>query len=272
VTRPARSRRPAPRARRRPIVGAVSSLPTFVLSRSCSTRRGPAAAAVLALTASTALLARPAAAQVGHAPAASPFEDLEFRQAVTLQGGWFSASGGPAGVAPRGGALGGVQYDLLVGGPAFLTVRLREVASERTVIDPARDAGDRVIGTEQRPLTLLDVGLSVALTGQKTYRRLVPLVHVGAGAASNFQGTDPGGFRFGTRLALAYGAGLRWVPQGRRLAYRADVGWHMYQMRYPASYFQAGLDSTSVFPAGQSTSSWRNNMAITVGASYQFRR
>jgi len=261
-------------ARRRPTSGAAPSLPTYVPSRSCPSRRGAVAAAALAscLAAALAVGARPVAAQVGHLPERSPFEDLEYRQSVTVHGGWLQAGGGRAGVAPRGGALGGLQYDLLIGGPASFTVRLREVASERTVIDPARDAGDREIGTEQRPLTLLDVGLSIALTGQKSYRRLVPLVHAGAGIASNFQGADPGGFRFGTRFALAYGAGVRWVPPGRRLAYRADLGWHLYQVRFPGSYFQPGLDGTQVFPAGQSNSSWQNNMAITVGASYQFRR
>jgi hypothetical protein len=235
----------------------------------------PALRSALALAG--AVLALPAlphalAAQVGYEPARSPFQDLEYRQGLTLTGGYLAASAGRGGVGPTGGPLAGVRYDLLMAGPAWFTARVQGVASERTVIDPARDAGDREIGTEQRPLTLLDVGLSIALTGQKSYRRLVPLVHAGAGIASNFQGADPGGFRFGTRFALAYGAGVRWVPPGRRLAYRADLGWHLYQVRFPGSYFQPGLDGTQVFPAGQSNSSWQNNMAITVGASYQFRR
>lgn len=253
----------------------ASSLPTYVPAplpgARAVTLRALRPLALLGI-AGAALLARPARAQIGHAPQNSPFEDLEFRQAITLQGGYFAADAGPAGVAPKGGALLGAQYDLLIGGPGWLTVRLRNVLSERTVLDPARDAGDRVLGTERRPLTALDVGISLALTGQKSYKRLVPLVHTGIGAISNFAGEDPGGFSFGTRFALAYGGGVRYVVPGNRLSLRADAGWHLYQVRFPASYYAPGLDSTSVFPAGRSRSSWQNSLAITAGVSYQFRR
>ena len=55
------------------------------------------------------------------------------------------------------------------------------------MIDPARPVSRRVLGIEQRPLTLADVGFSFALTGQKSWHGLVPLVHLGAGLASNLR-------------------------------------------------------------------------------------
>lgn len=219
-------------------------------------------------------LGAPAAAraQVGFPPARSPFSDLEFRQNFSLLGGYLSAGKDPVGVAPRGGALVGVQYDLGFGGPVFLTTRVRSVLSERTAIDPARPAGGRLIGTEQRPLTLADVGLTLALTGQRAFHGLVPLVHGGVGAASNFEGADPGGYSFGTSFAFVYGLGARFVPAGRRLAFRADLGNTVYRVRYPQAYAAPGLDGTSVIAPTARRQRYLNNTAITAGVSYQFRR
>jgi hypothetical protein len=235
------------------------------------TRRPPAAApAALA----AALLALPAAAgaQVGYPPARSPFSDLEYRQQVSILGGYFGAKADPARVAPRGGGIFGVQYDLGFGGPVLITTRVRSVASERTVIDPIRPAASRVLGTEARPLTLADAGITLALTGQRSYRRVVPLVHAGVGVASDLGRADPGGFRFGTSLALSYGLGARYVPAGTRWSLRADAGNTLYRVRYPQIYSTPGLDATSVVPTDASLSRWLNNTAITAGVSYQFRR
>lgn len=226
----------------------------------------------LALAATAVLLPAGVRAQVGYPPARSPFEDLEFRQNFSLLGGYFAAKADPVGVAPRGGALVGLQYDLGFGGPAILTTRVRTVFSERTAIDPARPKAQRVLGTEQRPLTLADVGLTLALTGNRTFHGFVPLVHGGAGIATTFAGADPGGFTPGTSFALAYGLGARYVPRGTRLAFRGDLGSTLYRVRYPSGYAVAGIDSTSVLPATASLTRWLNNLSVTAGVSYQFRR
>lgn len=234
-------------------------------------RRPLVGAAVLAALGAVLPVAG-AGAQVGYPPARSPFSDLEYRQTFSILGGYYSAKADPAGVAPGGGGIFGVQYDLGFGGPVALTTRVRTVASERTVIDPIRPTGQRVLGTEQRPLTMADVGLSLALTGQRSYHHLVPLVHGGVGVVSNFAGADPGTFKFGTSFAFAYGLGVRYVPTGTRWALRADLGNSLYRVRYPQTYATTALDSTSVIPAASSLTRWLNNTAITAGVSYQFRR
>ena len=216
--------------------------------------------------------AAPLAAQVGYPPAQSPFEDLEYRQGIGLYSGYYRAATDRVGVAPQSGPLVGARYDIALGGPATFTARLGGVLADRTVIDPARSAGRRELGTERRPLGLADVGITLGLTGQKSYRGFVPTLHGGAGLATNFAGADPGGFKFGTRFALVYGAGLRYVPRGSNLSVRADLGSHLYQIRYPDRYFTAGLDSTSVLPSDASKSSWTNNLSATLGVTYQFFR
>lgn len=226
-------------------------------------------AAVVALAAGTA--ATTARAQVGHVPDRSPFVDIEYRQSFTPFAGYLFAAGDPAGVAPQSAPLFGAQYDVYLGGPASFTARVATALSDRTVIDPARPLSRRVLGVERRPLTMLDIGLTLALTGQKTFRGIVPVVHGGLGLVSNLKGADPGGLSLGTRFAFAYGAGVRYVPNGRWAA-RADVGWRAYQLRYPDRYFEPALDSTQVLPANASKSKWLNNPSVTVGLTYQLFR
>lgn len=226
----------------------------------------------------------PAGGEIGYSPIRSPFADLEFNQSFTLLGGYFNAARDPAGVAPKPGPLVGLQYDL-GGGPAIFTARVRDVLTTRTVLDPARPVSTRVIGTEKRPLTLADLGLTLALTGARTFHGFVPFIHAGAGVATNFGGTDPGGFDFGTSFALAYGLGVRYVPSpASRYALRLDVGNSLYRVRYPDSYTRPatgygydttrfrGIDTTSILPVNTSLSRYRNNFAATLGLSYLFHR
>jgi hypothetical protein len=145
------------------------------------------------------------------------------------------------------------------------------IITERTVIDPARPAGEREIGTLQRPMWFFDLGITTALTGQKTWHGLQPLLTLNGGAISNFESEDVGGFKVGTSFAFSYGAAVKWVPGGR-FAYRADVGGQMYRINYPNRYFAPGLDGTSVLPANAGKSDWINNLSVTLGVSYHFRR
>ena len=221
--------------------------------------------------------------QIGYPPTRSPFTDLEYNQSFTVLGGYFHAAKDPAGVAPQSGPILGLQYDL-GGGPAIFTTRVRTVFSDRTVLDPARPVATRVIGTEKRPLTMADVGLTLALTGSRSYHGFVPLVHAGAGVVTNFGGADPGGFTFGTSFALAYGLGFRYVPSAAsRYALRVDLGSTLYRVRYPASYarpstgylgstYVGTADSSSIVPTDAPLSRYRNNLALTAGVSYLFHR
>jgi hypothetical protein len=212
-----------------------------------------------------------ARAQVGYPAARSPFEDLTYRQSFSAMSGWFFAQDDAAHVAPQSGPFVGVQYDIYLGGPASFTARVGSAIVDRNVLDPARPASTRLLGVERRPLTMADVGFSFALTGGKSYHHLVPLVHGGIGIVSNFEGADPGGLNLGTRFAFAYGAGVRYVPSGR-WAIRADVGYHLFQLRYPDRYLEPALDSTSVLPATHSKSNWLNNKSVTLGLTYQLFR
>ena len=222
-----------------------------------------------------ALLSHPAQAQVvGYPPERSPFRDLEYKQEVSLFTGYFHAGKDAAGVAPRSAPMIGARYEVRVGGPAQFTVRVARIGSERQIIDPTRAASQRNVGGPQSwPLWSGDLSLTLNLTGQKSFHQIVPVLNAGAGVFSDFKSkADTGGFKFGTTFAFAYGAGVRWVPGGRWQA-RVDLTDYAYQINYPESYYLTNTsDSTAVLKASQATRAWKQNLALTIGASYLFFR
>ena len=217
-----------------------------------------------------AAIAPAAPAQVGYPPAESPFRDLEYRQELSLYSGYFAASDDPAGVAPRSGPILGARYELRIGGPAQLSVRFARVWSERNVIDPREQPADRVVAVEDVGLYLADAGFSFNLTGQKSWRGLVPVLAAGFGIVTDFHGSrDVGGFRIGTPFAISAGGGVRWLPDGP-YQLRLDVLNYWYQIQYPDTYFAQSQTIPAVLTGAQNV--WTRNLTLTLGASYQFFR
>jgi len=213
-----------------------------------------------------------AGAQVGHLPANSPFVDLENGHELTLFAGTFSAGSDPVGVAPRSGPMFGLRYEKTIGGPASLVARYARVSSERFAIDPTKTGAAAQLGRVDVGLNLLDVSLALNLTGQKSWHSLVPVVTVGAGVGACSCSVDLDPYKFGTPFAFSFGGGLRYVPGGR-FQLRVDVTDYLYQLKYPNAYFVVpAAGAPPAAPPKQAKSFWKNNPAITVGASYLFFR
>jgi hypothetical protein len=216
----------------------------------------------------TAFPAIAGAQQVGYTPADSPFRDVD--QATRIAGflGWYRGAPDVAGILPKGGPMVGFRWDVHVGGPADLAVRLSHVSTDRHVIDPTKAPAARIVDTRQVSLGLADVGIVFNLTGNKTWHSLIPLVYGSVGIVTDFAGTDIGGFQHGTTFALGYGLGVRYARPNARLGLRADLGSYMYSMQYPASYYVPGADGTSVLTAATPRAKWRNNYTVSVGVNY----
>lgn len=212
-------------------------------------------------------------AQIGHVPQSSPYTDLEYRQEFSLFGGHYNAGSDKVGVAPGSGPTIGLRYDLRLGGPAVLTSRFQYVSSSRTIIDPRRPAESRVVESNASwPIYLWDVGINVNLTGQRSYRQFVPFINGGLGVATDFKGgADVGAWRFGTPFAISFGGGVKWVPGGNWQV-RADFSDHLYEIKYPNSYYDVASDGTSVLGSRDSKSDWTNNLTLSIGLSYLFFR
>lgn len=205
---------------------------------------------------------------VGYPPTSSPYSDLEYHQQLTAFGGYFKAAGDPAGVAPRAGPMAGIRYEVVVGGPAQLFARFAEARTDRNVIDPTKPAATRNLGTQSWPVYLADLGLSLNLTGQRSFHGIVPVTYVGFGLATDGgKKVDADPYRLGTTFAISFGGGLRFVPGGR-FEFRADAGTYMYQIKYPAGYYLPASDNTQVLSDSQTRNFWKRNGAYTLGLSY----
>ncbi len=218
-----------------------------------------------------AIVAPAAGAQVGHLPENSPFRDVETRQEFTFFGGHYSAGQDPINVGPHGGPMYGLRYEIHVGGPAFLMARWSHVNSYRFPIDPTKSGAAAQLGRKNVGLNLLDLNLALNLTGQKSYHSIVPVVNFGAGIASCGCTVDPDPYAFGTPFAFSFGGGLRYVPGGR-FQLRVDLNDYLYQLKYPTQYYLTPTGGTAAVTGNQSRSFWKNNRALTVGASYLFFR
>jgi hypothetical protein len=211
------------------------------------------------------LLSGPLRAQVGALPEKSPFRDVEERSTVTLFSGYYGAGTDPAKVAPGSATLLGARYDFNVGSAGSIYIRGATALSKRTPIDPLLAAGSQSLGKRNWPVTALDVGFNLALTGPKSYHHIIPSLSAGIGIVSDFIiGEDIGGYSFGTQFLFTYGAGLRFITSDRT-SIRVDVLDYLHRSRYPDSYFQGAtplLTDTSV------RSAWRHNLGLQVGLQY----
>ena len=215
------------------------------------------------------VVATTARAQVGHLPQNSPYRDVETSQEFTFFGGHYSAGQDQINVAPHGGPMFGLRYEIHVGGPAFLMARWSHVNSERFPIDPTKSGAAAQLGRKSVSLNLFDVDLAINLTGQKSFHHIVPIVNFGAGVATCSCTVAPDPYTFGTPFAFSFGGGLRYVPGGR-FQLRLDWNDHLYQLKYPTAYYVAPTGGTAAVTGNNSRSFWKNNRALTLGASFLF--
>lgn len=229
--------------------------------------RARVGAALLALSTVPAV----AAAQVGHLPTESPYLDFKIGQTLSILAGRLSVAADPAGVAPQSSLIGGIRYDVGIGGPASLFVRYMLAPSERDLKVPTNPAATRVIGTTAANTHLADIGFDIALTGKKTWRRLLPSVNGGVGLVSDFAAADTGAYRFGARFAFNYGFSLRYVPR-RGPQWRIDATRFLWQYQYPDRYFVRAADTTAILSNTRDRTAWRSNWALTAGATFPIFR
>lgn len=242
---------------------------TFLSSVSnARARRSVARFGVVAIRLVAASLVMPAvlAAQVGHLPANSPFEDVKFGQNLSIMGGWMAMTRDPADVAPLSSLAAALRYDIGIGGPASLYARYVVAPSERKLLQPTNPLAKRVIGTPGVTTHQLDAGLDLALTGKKTWHRLIPSLNGGVGVVTDFAAADTGAYRFGTKFSFSYGLSLRYLPRKGPMI-RVDLTNFMWQYEYPDRYFVKASDTTSVLTDTRNRSSWRGSRTVTVGVT-----
>lgn len=219
------------------------------------------------------LMAIPAAAQVGHDPEDSPYRDLEYKQEITLLGGWVKARHDPAGVAPQSAPLVGARYELTLAGPLALSADFASTFANRDVIDPSKPRAQRIPRNETSTVYAADLALAMNLTGRKSWHYLVPQVRAGIGVLRSSAADDSSGFHFGTPFAFSFGGGLKLVPGRRgRVQLRADLTDRVFKLSYPDTYYRLASDNTAVLNLSTPKSFYTHHAAFTLGVSYLFGR
>ena len=214
-----------------------------------------------------ALAAAPATAQdvVGKLPPQSTLQDLNDGQRWGLFAGWLTTGRDPVGIRGKSAPIFGARYDLLMGSPAYLSMRLYGVKSTHDVINPNAPSAARFSGATAASNQIGgDVSVELSLTGERTWHGLQPLTRLGLGFISGVVGNsfDIGGYKPGTSIVYLYGLGARW-PMGKNADFRVDANWMVYQVRYPQAYrISTGVDTTSVRGSGTLTP-LTSNRAIT---------
>jgi hypothetical protein len=218
------------------------------------------------------VVAASAAAQsdVGSPPARSPYVDLDYPQELTLMVGQFRPKRDAAGVGPRSGPAVDVHYEWRAGGPAHIIADLGRLSSDRLVLNPLRSGAARTVGVRGQPLYTADFDLGLGLTGGKSWHHIVPELAGGVGFITDFNAQpDTGGYKFGSRFTLNYGAGVRWVPGGKWQV-RADVKERLYTLAYPQAFFDTPSGGAPIVPSTQAKSFWTMNPTLSIGLSRLF--
>ena len=212
-----------------------------------------------------------ASAQVGHLPSKSPYEDVKVGQDFTFLFGYFNADVGAAGVLPKASPFGGVRYDLPIGGPGYLTARYVLIPSQRNFLLPSKPRTSRVLGTIDTKTQVADIGFTLALTGRKTWHRILPAISVGTGIASDFAKADTGGYKFGTKFGFTGGGSVRYVLRNG-LSVRAEATNYLWRNSYPDAYFAASSDTTRVLNDTRKKKSWGGTWAYSLGLVFPIFR
>jgi hypothetical protein len=217
----------------------------------------------------------PLAAQVGHPPDASPYQDIRVRSSLVAVGGYVAGSHGRLGIGPASGRLIGLQYELALGGPTdgFLMVSLGNL--DRVVIDPDAPAASRVTDSVTQSVVFAQAGLSVLLTGEKTWNGFAPYVGgtLGIGFGSRVP-QDSSGFGFGTKFVTGPHLGIRWYPT-RTVHLRVEGRQLFWQLKYPQRFFnppaRAPTDPPVLSVADDPDAEWTAHPTLLVALGFAFR-
>jgi len=115
-------------------------------------------------------------------------------------------------------------------------------------------------------------GLGLNLTGNKSWRRLVPQLHGGLGFVTDASARfDLGGYRFGAKFSLDYGASLR-VTTGSRHEIHVDLSRALWKYRYPDTYGGSGAPSDSSILGARDRTGWTGSTVLQIGVSRFFFR
>jgi len=216
-----------------------------------------------------------ASAQVGHDPIASPYRDIRSRTNFVLLGGLVGGSSGRLGIGPSSGQLGGARFEIRMTGPSDAFLGLSYGSFERLIVNPDEGEATRVSGPVNQSVVFVDAGLSVVLTGDKTWHRFAPYLGGGMGLAFG-QGAaaDSSGYRFHAKLVSGPHAGIRFYAS-QSISLRVEGRLLFWRIKYPTGFFlepiRAPGEAPVLDPAFDVDTEWTSHPMLTFAVGYSFR-
>ena len=225
---------------------------------------------VLLILSSIAVTSSPAAGQT----IPSPFAFVEYSKEWAVFLGKSDINPGLLGLGPQSGTMGGGRYSAAFGGAMSVDVAGTLFASRRDVLDVSRPEDDRVLGSNDIDIFLLDVRLRLNLTGARTWHGLQPFIVFGGGLALPFSVNRdieivafmPGNewYSFGTRFTGSFAAGTSFHVSSK-LSIRLDGVMNLWKITTPIGWLTTDADPLGENPQGE----WVSAKSITLGASWR---
>lgn len=222
------------------------------------------------------MVAGPAAAQVGHDPARSPYQDLRYSQFVSATAGYMFGSGGQIGVGPHHGTYFTLRHEFLADRPLSIGLLAGYAQLQRNVaVLEATNPDQRITGPVDDNVTFAEGWLQFNLAGGKTWHGLAPYASAGLGLAfAQKVPSDTSGYKLGTKFYLAPAVGVR-VFVTRRLFVRLEARSIFWNLSYPSTY--RTLDPDGFGPlqpllAGRQLKEWSPVPVLHAGLGFAFHR
>ena len=215
-------------------------------------------------------------AQVGYDPSHSPFRDINSRQHLGLVVGHFFGNTAKAGVGAQAAQTFGVRFRTQLSGPLDLNINATHIGSERLFIDPTKPDSTRRGGNVDFSLIAFEVGLSLGLTGPKTWHGFAPWVGLNLGIiVPTSPKTDPGGYKAGSGFTIspAIGTAFFFSP---RLSLQLEARDNTIRYEWPSLYFRPTDPLTGAFlppailPGSERDKQLTHNFSLSAGLSYHF--
>jgi hypothetical protein len=229
----------------------------------------------LALVLAVGPSGRPAAAQVGHDPARSLYRDIPLRPVLGFSVGYLSNDRGRVGAGFSDALTFGARYDIPTGRSLLFQLATTYLRGDRFIIDPRADsaAPQRRTGPYNSNLVLVEAGMQLRLTGAKSWRGVAP--YAGTALGLTFDVDSPGdttqsGYKFGTKLTLAFVSGVRLYP-ARRMVINAEARAQAWRLKYPLSFHAAlSPDGSRVIPVSEPLNDWTLHPWLSLGIGWTF--
>ena len=116
--------------------------------------------------------------------------------------------------------------------------------------------------------------MQLRLTGGKTWHGFAP--YAGTALGMLFDVNSPGdttgsGYRFGSKLTIAFATGVRWYP-ARRVMINGDLRAQFWRLKYPFSFHDStkASDGSRVLPLSQPLKDWTTHPWICLGIGWIF--